>query len=101
MTATLAIRREGLEIELRRGTFHVILDDLEVGSNEWQYVARWPNEAGQLTLQVKFGRYASQRRTFRAVDGARMNSHCHGARIWPLYVVSIVKADVAISLRPE
>ncbi len=98
MTATLKIRRERLGIQLRRGTFHAFLDNNELGSIEWQHEAQWPIEPGQHTLQMKAGRYISQRRTFQTVDGAIVNLDCNGARIWPLYLASILKPDLAISL---
>lgn len=101
MTAILNLKREGLGIELRRGTFKVLLDGNEIGSIEWKQSKEWPIESGQHTLQVRAGRYASQRRTFHNVDGEKVNFRCNGARIWPLYVASIVKPNLAISLRRE
>ena len=34
-------------------------------------------------------------------DGQIANFRCHGAVVWPRYVVSMFKPDLAISLRPE
>ena len=35
------------------------------------------------------------------VDGETANFHWHGANIWPRFVASLVKPDLAISLRRE
>ena len=50
---------------------------------------------------------ASHRRSSRArtcslevADGRVASFRCHGATIWPTYVASIFKPDLAISLRP-
>jgi hypothetical protein len=33
-------------------------------------------------------------------DGDVASFRCHGAMIWPTYLVSFLKPDLAISLRP-
>ncbi len=101
MTTTLNVRRDGFGIELRRGTFHVLLDGNEIGSIEWKHFDEWTIEPGQHTLQVKSGRYSSQCRSFRAANGEVVSFNCSGARIWPLFVASFVKPNIAISLRRE
>ena len=37
---------------------------------------------------------------FDVSDGGVVSFRCHGAMIWPTYVASILKPDLAISLRP-
>jgi hypothetical protein len=37
----------------------------------------------------------------RTRDAETVNFRCHGAMLWPLYVASMVKADLAISLKRE
>jgi hypothetical protein len=101
VAATLQLVREGFGMELRRGTFHVLLDGNDVASIEWKQTIEVPIEPGHHTLQVKAGRYTSRRHPFDTADGEIVNFHCNGARIWPLYVASIVKPDLAISLKRE
>jgi hypothetical protein len=60
-----------------------------------------PIEPGHHTLQIKAGRYTSRIHPFDTADGEIVNFRCNGARIWPLYVASIVKPDLAIALRRE
>jgi len=52
-------------------------------------------------LQIKAGRYTSRMRPFDTADGEIVNFRCNGARIWPLYVASIFKPDLALRLRRE
>jgi hypothetical protein len=40
-------------------------------------------------------------RSFDVSDGDTANFRCHGANIWPRFVASLVKPDLAISLRRE
>jgi len=53
------------------------------------------------TLQIKAGRYTSRIHSFDTAAGEIVDFRCNGARIWPLYVASIVKPDLAISLKRE
>ena len=101
MSATLRLTREGFGIELRRGTFDVMVDGQSVGSSKWHETVEVPVEPGQHTLRIRAGRYSSPERSFDAADGEIINFRCHGAMIWPLYVASIVKPDLAISLKRE
>jgi hypothetical protein len=101
VAATLKLVREGLGIELRRGTFHVLVEPNDVASIEWKEAIEVPIEPGHHTLQIKAGRYTSRIRSFDTAAGEIVDFRCNGARIWPLYVASIVKPDLAISLKRE
>lgn len=88
-------------MELRCGTFHVLLNGDDIRSIEWHDTAEEPIEPGHHTLRIKAGRYTSEARSFDAADGEVVNFRCHGAMVWPRYVVSIVQPDLAISLKRE
>jgi hypothetical protein len=60
-----------------------------------------PLEPGHHTLRIRAGRYSSPEHSFDVADGEVVNFRCHGAMIWPRYVASIVKPDLAISLKQE
>ncbi|MGH9918228.1 MAG: hypothetical protein ACRD6W_05070, partial [Nitrososphaerales archaeon] len=60
-----------------------------------------PLERGHHTLRLRRGRYSSKDRPFDAADGENVNFRCHGAKMWPRYVLSIAKPDLGISLRRE
>jgi hypothetical protein len=103
VAAILQLVREGPGIlfELRRGTFHVLLDGNDVGTIEWHQKVEVPLQPGHHTLQVRAGRYASRERSFDAANEEIVNFRCAGALIWLLYVASIAKPDLGISLRRE
>jgi hypothetical protein len=101
VATTLQLVREGSIIELRRGTFRVLLDGNDVGSIESHQTIEVPIEPGHHTLQVSAGRYTSQRRPFDTADGEIVNFRCYGGRIWPIYLASIVKPDLALTLKRQ
>ena len=102
MATTLQLVREkNFVMELRRDTFRVLLDGNDVGSIDSHQTIEVPIDPGHHTLQVKTGRYTSGPRPFDAVDGEIVNFRCNGARTWPLYLASIVKPDLALTLKRE
>jgi hypothetical protein len=101
VAATLSVTREGVGIELRRGRFEVTLDGQPAGSIEYQETVDLPVGPGHHTLRVRAGRYSSSERSFDAADGQVVKFRCHGAMMWPRYVASIFKPDLAISLKRE
>jgi hypothetical protein len=101
MSATLRMVRAGTGIELRRGRFEIVVDGRGVGSLERNETVEMPIEPGQHALRVQAGRYSSRDHSFDVADGEIVNFRCHGAMIWPRYLASIVKPDLAISLKQE
>jgi len=101
MSATLRMTREGRGIELRRGRFEVVVDGKSVGSIERHETIETLLEPGHHTLRARAGRYSSRDHHFDVADGEVVSFRCHGAMIWPRYVASIVKPDLAISLKQE
>jgi hypothetical protein len=101
MSATLRVTREGTGIELRRGRFEVVVDDTSVRSLDRHETVEIPVEPGHHTLRIRAGRYSSRDRAFDVADGEVVNFRCHGAMIWPTYLASIVKPNLAISLKRE
>lgn len=100
-SATLRLTREGLGIELRRGTFDVLVDGERAGSIERHQTVELSVRPGRHVLSLRAGRYSSRLHDFDAAGGDVVEFRCHGAMVWPRYVASIVKPDVAISLRRE
>jgi hypothetical protein len=102
LPATLKLTREtSFGIELRRGRFNVVVDGQGIGSIENRDTIEQPLEPGHHTIRIQAGRYSSQDRSFDASDGEVVNFRCHGANLWPIYVASLVKRDLAISLKQE
>jgi hypothetical protein len=101
LSATLILKREGVGIELRRGQFEVAVDGNTAGSIENHETLEVPLGPGRHTVRVRAGRYSSREHSFDVADGQAVNFRCHGAMLWPRYVVSIFRPDLAISLRQE
>ena len=101
VTTLQLVREKNLVMELRRDTFRVLLDGNDVGSIDSHQTIEVPIEPGHHTLQVKTGRYTSGPRPFDAADGEIVNFRCNGARTWPLYLASMVKPDLALTLKRE
>jgi hypothetical protein len=98
---TLRVTREGVGMELRRGTFEVTLDDQIVTRIERGDTTETPLMAGHHRLKIRAGRYSSPPYDFDSADGDVVNFRCHGAMMWPRYVASIFKPDLAVSLHRE
>ncbi|MGH9098205.1 MAG: hypothetical protein ACRDWB_12370 [Acidimicrobiales bacterium] len=101
MSATLRLTRGGAGIELRRGRFEILVDGNSVGSLENHETFEAPIESGRHALQIRAGRYSSHDLSFDVADGEVVDFRCRGAMIWPVYLASIVKPDLAISLKRQ
>jgi hypothetical protein len=102
MAGTLKLTREvPFGIELRRGRFDIFVNQKSVGALDHHETVEIPIAAGHHTLRIRAGRYSSREYPFEMEDGEVVNFRCHGAMIWPTYVASFIKPDLAISLKPE
>ncbi|MDA8047364.1 MAG: hypothetical protein M0Z30_19360 [Actinomycetota bacterium] len=101
MSGTLRLIREGVGLELRRGRFELCIDGTKVDSIEPHATAELALDPGRHSLRIRKGRYSSRDQVFDIDDGQTVNFRCHGAMMWPRYVASIVKPDLAIALRRE
>ena len=99
VSATLKLKREGAGIELRRGPFEIAVDGSGVGRIEWHQTVELPLEPGRHILQIRAGRHSSQTEAFDVADEESVEFRCHGAMLWPRYVVSIIVPSLAISLK--
>jgi hypothetical protein len=100
--ATLKLtRRTSFAVELRRGTFDVVVDGTRAGSIEWHETTETPVGPGRHTLRLRHGRYSSHDISFDAADGETVSFRCHGANLWPIWLVSFAIPNLAIALRRE
>jgi hypothetical protein len=101
MTATLQLTRKWGSVT-DRGKWRILLDGTTAGSIDRQETVELPIEPGHHTLRVKRSdRFASRERSFDAADGQHVRFWCRSQLIWPMYVASLVKPDLWISLRRE
>jgi hypothetical protein len=101
MSATLKLTRHSVGIELRRGPFDIQLDNTSVGSITSHQTVETPIEPGHHSIRLSKGRYSSQELLFDVAEGEVVNFRTHGAMVWPRYVASIIKPDLAIALKRE
>jgi len=67
--ATLKVAHKVIGVEVRRGTFDVVVDGKRAGSVELHGTFETPVEPGRHTLQVRNGRNSSRTQTFDAAEG--------------------------------
>ena len=101
MAATLKLTHRAIGVEVRRGTYDVVVDGERVGSLELNDTIELPVEPGRHTLQVRNGRNSSRARTFEAAEGEVVAFRCSGKRILPIFLASFVVPSLALSLKRD
>jgi hypothetical protein len=101
MPATLQLTHRTIGVEVRRGTFEVLVDGERVGSLELNDTIEIPVEPGHHTLQVRNGRNSSRAQSFDAADDEVVAFRCGGKRILPLFLASFVVPSLALSLHRD
>lgn len=101
VSATLRLSHKATGVEVRRGTYDVLVDGKRVGSVEMNDTIEMRVEPGRHTLQVRNGRNSSQTQTFDAAEGEVIAFRCTGKRFLPLFLASFVVPGLALKLRRE
>ncbi|MGH2869193.1 MAG: hypothetical protein ACRDNK_16735 [Solirubrobacteraceae bacterium] len=101
MAATLTLTHKTIGVEVRRGTYDVLVDGDRVGSVELNDTFATPVEPGRHTLQVRNGRNSSRTKTFDAADGETVAFRCSGKSILPIFLLSFVAPSLALSLHRD
>jgi hypothetical protein len=102
MSAVLRVTRDvGFGLELRRGRFEVLVDGKNVGALDADETVEAAVEPGPHRVRVSHGRYSSGDQSFDAAEGDVVGFRCHGVKIWPLYLASIILPNQAITLRRD
>jgi hypothetical protein len=101
MAATLKLTHKAIGVEVRRGTYDVVLDGERVGSLELNDPIEIQVAPGRHTLQVRNGRNSSRTLTFNAVEGQIVAFRCSGKRFLPIFLLSLVVPSLALSLHRE
>ncbi len=101
MAATLKLTHKTIGVEVRRGTFDVVVDGKRAGSLELNGTVEMPVEPGRHTLQVRNGRNSSRTLTFDAAEGEVVAFRCGGKRILPIFLASFVVPSLALSLKRD
>ena len=101
MSATLKLTHKAIGVEVRRGTYDVVVDGTRLGALEMNATTEIAIDAGHHTLQVRNGRNLSRTLTFDAAEGQVVAFRCTGKRFLPIFLVSFLVPRLALSLRPE
>ena len=101
MAATLKLTHKAIGVEVRRGTYDVVLDGERAGSVEMDDTFETSVESGRHTLQVRNGRNSSRTKAFDAADGETVAFRCTGKSILPIFLASFVVPSLALSLKRE
>jgi hypothetical protein len=101
MSAILKLTHKAIGVEVRRGTYDVVVDGVRVGSVAMNETIEMPIEAGHHTLQVRNGRNLSRTLTFDASEGQVVAFRSTGKRLLPIFLLSFVVPRLALSLRQE
>jgi hypothetical protein len=101
VAATLKVTHKAIGVEVRRGTYDVVIDGTRAGSVELNDTFETPLEPGHHTLQMRDGRNSSRTAAFDADEGQVIAFRCSGKNILPIFLLSFVVPSLAISLRRE
>ena len=101
MSATLRLTHKTIGVEVRRGTYDVVLDGKRAGSVELNETVDIPVEPGRHTVQVRSGRNSSGTKVFDVAEGEIASFRCGGKSILPIFILSFVVPSLALSLIRE
>ena len=101
MAATLKVTHKAIGVEVRRGTYDVVVDGERAGTLELNETVDIPVEPGRHTVQVRNGRNSSRTKSFDVAEGEIASFRCSGKSILPIFLLSFVVPSLALSLVRE
>lgn len=101
MDATLRLTHKAIGVEVRRGTYEIVVDGERVGSLEMNDTVEMPIEPGRHTLQIRNGRNSSRTHSFDVAEGEIVAFRCTGKSILPIFLLSFFVPSLALTLRRE
>ena len=101
MSATLKLTHKTIGVEVRRGTYDVVVDGKRAGPLELNETVDIPVGPGRHTVQVRSGRNSSRTKTFDVAEGEIASFRCGGKSILPIFLLSFVVPSLALSLHRE
>lgn len=98
--ATLRLSRlwSGVLIGGQRETWNIVIDGRVVGAISDHETVEVSVEPGQHTLRLGQGRHLSPQRSFEVGEDGLVGYTCHGPRIWPKFVMALLRSDLFITL---
>jgi hypothetical protein len=101
MSATLKLTHKAIGVEIRRGTYEIVVDGTPAGSVELNETVDIPVDPGHHTLRVRNGRNSSPTKTFDAAEGETVAFRCSGKSILPIFLLSFIVPSLALSPHRE
>ena len=101
MSATLRLTHKTIGVEVRRGTYDVVVDGKRAGSVELNETVDIPVDPGRHSVQVRSGRNSSRTKAFDVAEGEIASFRCSGKSILPIFLLSFVVPSLALSLHRE
>jgi hypothetical protein len=101
MTATLKLTHKAIGVEVRRGTYDIVVDDQISGSLKMNDTVEIPVEPGRHTLQIRSGRCSSRSKSFTAAEGQTVAFRCTGKSFLPKFLASFFIRSLALQLHRE
>jgi len=99
MVATLKLTHKSIGVEVRRGTYDIVVDGQRAGSLDMNDTIEIPIEAGLHTLKILSGRKCSRTQTFDAAENETVAFRCTGKSFLPIFLASFVVPSLALQLR--
>jgi hypothetical protein len=81
---------KAIGVEVRRGTYDIVVDGQPAGSLEMNDTIELPVEPGRHTLQVRNGRNSSRTQTFEAAESQTVAFRCTGKSLLAIVLASFV-----------
>jgi hypothetical protein len=101
MSATLKLTHRTLGVEVRRGTYEVIVDGKLAGTVELNQAIDITIQPGRHTLQVRNGRNSSRIKTFDVAEDEIAGFRCGGKSPLPIFLLSFAVPSLALTLKRE
>jgi hypothetical protein len=101
MTATLKMTHKAIGVEVRRGTYDVVVDGQSAGALEMNDTIEIPIEPGRHTVQIRSGRNSSGIQLIEAAEGQTVAFRCTGKSFLPNFLASFFIPSRALQLRRE
>ncbi len=98
MSGTLTLTRRTIGVDVRRGTYEVFIDGVQVGSYELHETFETQVAPGRHSLQIRGGRYSSQKRSFEIGDGQTVSFNCSSKRFLPLWLASFAIPSLGLKI---
>jgi|GEM_PF-395890 len=99
ITATLKMTHKSIGVEVRRGSYDIVVDGQRAGSLEMNDTIEIPVGPGRHTVQVRSGRNSSRMQTFDAAESQTVAFRCTGKSFLPIFLASFVVQSLALQLR--